>query len=489
MPAPRARVEVHPFSSPAKRTVSKSLSTVRPQSRSSQSSISNNDKPPILRKRKVQHHSSLETCAVSNLKPPHRLPSSSASSIEASASRVDRDNLCTLEYDLDKDPTQETYEFRDQFHERSPFSAVLSARFIHAHLFERLSDSTTPNDELMSNEGDLVTEFIEPAALVSVGPHDAISPSYPLGSATVPGNPDPTPIPDYCDLGLEGATHTTDPFTVLTMDDIINYQPWGPDAETMIDPSVLGDTPAFSESRFLSPAPTPFRDFHSWKRACTPSPPLTRPALTVRVPPRASASTSGSNPAQTPGDVEGNLGGGKAKFYKKGALQTPPHLINSQRQRSVSAKTSESIRISRRLSPGQMTSTDSPITEFSVSDLLANGVTPTSSIATPSEAANTVDEDVTVISSGSGTPPARANGTKMITARKEKRSAGQKGPYRIIAVNETAHCHQCRRSTPHPKMHCCACPKLYCILCIVKRYALPCQFKFAHVSTTLYLSN
>lgn len=474
MPTSRVRAEDHPFPNQSKRATPKSFPTMRPQLRSSEPSATNDDKPPMLKKRKTRHHSSLDIHTVSNPKPLHRF-SSPASSVKASVSRVDRDSISILEYDLDSDPTQQAYEFRDLFHERSPFSAILSARFIHAHLFERLSDSAAFNDQLTNSEGDLVTEFIEPAALSPVGLHDAVSPSYALDSTAVLGNSALTPTPGYGDLDLEGAVHVADPFPVLTMDDIINHQPWGLDAQTMIDPSILGGTPAFSEQHSPSPAPTPFRDFHGWKRARTPSPPPTQPALTVRVPP----CTSTSNSPQILGGIEGNLGGGKARFYKKGTLQAPPHLSNSQRRRSASAKTSDSIHITRRSSSDQVTSTDSPLTEFSASEFLASGVTSTSSFATPSEAVNPVDEDTTAIGSGSVTLP-RVNSIKAVTGRKQKSSTNKKGPYRIVAVNE-GFCHQCRRSTSHPKMSCRACPKHYCILCIVKRYAPSCRSKFSHV--------
>ena len=461
MPTSRVRVD------PVKRATSKSFSTARPQPQSRRHSISDK-KPPVPKKRKTRQNSSLDICTDPNPKSL-RWPSSPATSVKASASQVDHDNLFTLEYDLDRDPTQETYEINDQFHDRSPFSVILSARFIHPHLFEKLSDSTTFNGELMNIEGDLVTEFIEPAALNSVGLHNAVSPSYVLDSAAALGNSDPTPTPGYNDLGLEGTIHVTDPFTVLTMDDVINHQPWGPNAETMIDPSILGGTPAFLGSRSSSPAPTPFRDFHSRKRAGTPSPSLTRSTLTIRIPSHTSTSSSGLNSAQIPGNAGGNSGGGKAKFYKKGTLQTPPHLSNPQRRRSVSAKTSENIQIGRRLSPRQTAFADSPLTELSASDFLASIVTSTSSIAAP-------DEDATIIGSGSGTPPPRVNSIRTVAARKQK-SSTDNGRHRIIAVNKAAYCHQCRRSTSYPKMHCRACQKLYCILCIVKRWAPSCRLQ------------
>jgi len=433
MPVSRVRVEVRPSPNTANKAISKSSSTVPLQLRSSQFfSISTDDEPPVSKKRRTHRHTSLDAGTVLNPDSPF-----------------------TLEYDLDRDPTQQAYEFREQFHERSPFSAILSARFIHAHLFEKLSGSTTLNDDRTNSEGDLVTEFIEAAALSSVGPHDEAGSPYALDPVEVLGNPEPTP--GYGDLGLEGAVHVADPFTVPTMDDVINHQPWWPDAQTVIDPSLLGGTPAFSEPRSPSPAPTQFRDFHLWKRTRTSSPPLTQSALTIRIPSLTSASTSGSNSTQAPRDSEDNPGGGKAKFYKKGALQTPPHLSNSQRRRSVSVKTAGSIHISHH------PEIDSPLTELSASDLLTSGFMSTSPIAT---VANALDEDATVIGSRSGTPPPRVNG---ITTATDKR-----GPYRIVAVNQSTHCHQCRRTTPHPKMRCRTCVKNYCIMCIVKRCAPPC---------------
>ena len=459
---------VHPLPNPTTGTIYKSLSTVPPQPRHSRfHSIPNNGKPSVQKKRKT-YHTSLGARTITNPKSPHRHSSfSKAPSVKTSAPRVDPNNLTTLEYDLDRDPTQQAYEFRDLFHELSPFSAMLSARFIHAHLFERLSDSTASNDEPTNSEGDLVTEFIEPAALNSASSHNTASPSYALNSAEMFGSSDPTPGCD--DIELEGAGHIPDPFAVPRIDDVIDNQPWEPDAETTINPSLLGGTTAFSEPRFPSPAPTPFRNFHS-QRTRTPSPPPTRSVLTVRIPTRV----SGSNLVQTSRDIEGNVGGGKAKFYKKGALQAPPYLSNSQRRRSVSAKTTESTHTSRRSSLDQVASAEinSPLTELSVSDMPANGVP--SSIVTPSEVTNSADGDFTVIDSWSRTPSPRDESIKTSTTRKKKSGTDQKGPYRIVAVNENSSCHQCRHATPHPKMHCRTCAKRYCIMCIVKRYASPC---------------
>lgn len=468
MTTQRARVEAPPLPNPARRAISGHSSTVQPHLQSSKSSAPNNDNLPVLERGKTRP--SLDAFLVSNPKSLHRI-SLPPASVRASTPRVDDDSLDVFEYDLDRDPTEETYLFRDQFHERSHLSAILSARFIHAN-FEKTSDLTAFNDELSNCEGDPVTEFIEPDALGSVGPHDSVTPPYALDSATVLGNSDPTPTPDYCDLDLEGAAHVMDPFTVLTMDDVINRQPWGSDTEPAIDPSTLRSTPVPPQLHPPSSSPTPFRNFHSRKRARTPSPPLAKSALTIRIPPGASASTFGLSTVRSPREVKSDLGGGggKAKFYKKGALQTPPHLSSSQLRRSVSGKTSESIHISRQLSPSQVGSTGSPLSESSASDFLAAGATSTSSLAAPNEATN---EDATVISSGSGSPP-RANGARAVTSRKGKDRASQKGPYRIRAVNELSHCHQCRRSTPHPKMRCHVCPKLYCISCIVKRCASPC---------------
>ena len=460
MPTLRTRVEARPSPNTTRRTVSK-YSAPQPHPRSTATSAPDDDNPPVLKRRKSRRQPSLDTFSVSNPKPRNRI-SSPLPSAETSTLEVDDDSLDVFEYDLDKDPTEETYVFRNQFYERSPLSALLSARFIHARLSEKIPDLTAVIDELPNGEADPVDEFIEPGAFDSVGPH---TPPYVLDSAAVLGNSDPTPAPDYCNLGLEGVA--LDPFTVPTMDDVINHQLWGSDPEPAIDPSILGNAPLFSPPHPPPPSPRPFRDFHSWKRVRTASPPLIEPALAIQAPPDAS---------RTPREVESDLGGGKAKFYKKGALQIPPHLSNSQRRRTVSAKASESIHISGQLSPSQVASANSPLSEYSAPDFLATGATSTSSLAAPNEATNIVDEDVTVISSGSSSPP-RVNRARAAISGKEKNRAGQKGPYRIIAVNELSHCHQCRRATPHPKMQCRACPKLYCISCIVKRCALSCRFQ------------
>ena len=374
-----------------------------------------------------------------------------------------------LEYDLDRDPTQQAYEFSDRFHERSPYSAALSARFIHPHLFERLSGSIASNDEFTSSKVDPVTEFTEAVPLGSVGPHDVVIPSYAMGPAEVFGSSSAV-LSGYSDLDLEGPVHIADSFTVRTLDDVINERQWGPDVETVIDPLFLGGTPPFPEPR--SPSPTPFRDLHLLKRAHTSSPPLPQSASAIPSTSRTPASTSGSDSVGTPRDSGGILGGGKAKFYKKGTLQVPPHLSNSQHRRSLSAGTAESTRTNRyppldQVVPAEM---DSPLTEFSASDLLAGGITSVPSAATPSEATSTVGEGTTVINGWSGAPP-RVNNTKRTTAGKQKRSIDQKGPYRIVAVNESTNCHQCRNTTSHPKMSCRACAKRYCVMCIVKRCA------------------
>ena len=473
MPVLRVREEDHPFPNPTTRATYKSLSTAPSRSQSSPSfSISNNDKPSVSKRRKTHHHhASLKAHAVSNPKSQDR-PSSFTSPAKASPSLVEPDTLPVLEYDLDRDPTQQICEFHDQFHERSPYSAMLSARFIHSHLFETLSDLTTSNDKPADSEDNLVTEFAEMAAFSSMGPHGAGSSSYAFEPAEVFGNSGPAP-PGYGDLDLEGPIHTTDPLTALTIDDVINRQPWGLDAETGMDPSLINDAATFSESRSHSPAPTPFRDFHSWKRTRTPSPP-TR-SMTIQLSFRTPVSASGSDSTKTPRDSEGNLGGGKAKFYKKGALQAPPHLSNSQRRRSVSAKTTGSIHTGRRPSPDQMAfaGMNSPLTELSALDSLMSGNTSVSSIATPSEATNVVDEDAMVVGSWSGTPPHRVS-IKTAATRKQESGADPKGPYRIVAVNESTNCHQCRNTTPNPKMRCRACMKRYCIFCIVKRCAPSC---------------
>lgn len=461
-PTSRVRIEVHPHPNPATGATFKLFSTVPPQPRSSPTHISNDAEPPVSKRRKTHHHHiSLAARAVSNPRSRRHL-SSPTSSVKTSASRVDPDTPSTLEYDLDRDPTQQALEFRDHFQERSPYSAMLSARFIHDHLFEALTGPTTSNNEPTNSEGDLVTEFTDTAALNSAGSHDAVNPFV---STELFGNPDPAP-PSYGDLDLEGPVHVADPFTALTIDDVINHQPWGPDPEPAINPSLIGGTPTFSEPRSPSPAPT-FRDFHSWKRPRTPSPSPTQLALRVQLPPSTLVSTIESDSTKAPRDYEANLGGGKAKFYKKGTLQAPPHLSNSQRRRSVSAKTAESIHTSHHLSPDQamFAEMDSPLTEFSASGSLARGIKSTSSLTAPRKAIDSTDEGSTITGHRSD--------AKTGTTRKQQSSTNpnQKGPYRIVAVNEIAFCHQCRRSSPHPKMRCRACTKQYCILCIVKRCA------------------
>ena len=425
MPTSRVRAEVRTFLNRPTGVIYKSISTAPLQPRSTQSfSISNNDKPPVSKRRKT-HHASLDAHAVSNPKPSYQPSSPSAtSSAKVPVSRMDPDALPVLEYDLDRDPTQRTCEFHDQFHERSSYSALLSARFIHAHMIRRLLDSTASSGELTNNEGNLVVEFAGAAALDSVA-----NPSYALEPAEVFGNS--APPPSYGDLDLEGSAHVTDPFTVPTMDDVINLSQWGPDAGTTIDPSLLGGTPAFSEPRSPSPAPTPFRDFHSWRKARTPSPPLVRSA------------SSGSDPSESPRNPEADLGGRKAKFYKKGTLQIPPHLSNSQRRSG--ATMTDGTHISDHTSSDEVAPAeiDSPLTELSTSDLLVSGI---------------------------ASVPPRVNAT----SRNRESSIGNRGLHRIVAVNESTNCHQCRRTTPHPKMRCRACTKHYCILCIVKRYAPPC---------------
>jgi hypothetical protein len=451
MSRPRVRAGAGPALHSTKKAIYKPF-TALPQSPSRQPfSTSSNDKPPASKKQKVHHHAPPDA---SNSKSQRRslLPATPG----ASTSRVDLDGLPVLEYDLDKDPTEQVYVFQDHFQERSPHSAILSARFIHAHLFKRPPCSTASGDELTNSEVDLVTEFIEPAAIGSVGPHDEVTPSYSVDSADVLGSSHPSS--GSGNFGLGGTAHlTADPFALMTMDDVINQPP-------AIDPSLLGGTPAFSEPRSPSPTLTTFRDFRSQKKAQTPPP---HPALKIRVP-GGLASTSGSNSAKTSGDPVGNLGGGTAKFYKNGELQTPPYLSNSQNQRSRSAKATLSIH------PGCYSSleVDSPLTEFDSSDMLTNIAASTSSIATHSGEVDTADEEATVISNRSSTPPPRP--TKTTTARKQKSSTNQKGPYRTAAVNESSNCHQCRRTTTHPKMKCRTCTKHYCILCIVKRCVPSC---------------
>ena len=433
-----------------------STSTVPSQPHSSQSFlIPTNNKPPVSKKRKVR------------LTRPYRLPFSPAIS-EAPTTREGLDDLPILEYDLDKDPTQEVYKFRDQFHEQSTLSAMLSARFIHAHLFERLSGSMTVGDEAINNKGSAMVESVEPPVMDSVDPPNEVTPTRTLESAGVFGSPHPPP--GYCDLDFGDAAHVTDQFVVPTMDDVINHRPWGLETEAMIDPSLLVGTSTFRDPR--SPSPTsPLRDLHSWKRTRTPSPSFIQSASTTRVSQRDSASKL--NATNATGNPEGSSGGGKAKFYKKGALQTPPHLSNSQNRRSTSAKTIEGTQASYPPSSYYVVPPEvySPLTDLSISEMFASGSGSTPSISTPSEL---VDEDAIVVGSRSGTPALRLNGAKTAAARKQK-NTNNKGPYRTVALNAKSFCHQCRNSTTNPKMHCNTCSKLYCVLCIVKRCALPRQ--------------
>lgn len=440
------------------RAIYRSFPTAPPRSRSGRPlSTSINDKPSVAKKPKTHHHAPLDANNTPNPKSQPR-PSPPAI-LEASTSRADPEDLPIFEYDLDRDPTEEVHRVFVQFHERSIYSIMLSARFTHIHPFLKSSSAMALNDELADREGDLVTEFIEPAAIGSVGPHHGVTPSCSVTSAEALGNSHLSP--GSGDLDLEGTIH--DPFAVMTMDDIIN-QP------SAINPSLLGGAPAFSEPRSPSPAPTPFRNLHLRMKPPTPLPHLTQPSLTIRVPSRTP--TSGPNSAGIHRDIIGNPSGGKAKFYKKGTLQTPPHLSNSQSRRSRSAKAAPSTHSSRFPTPDQIICPDSPLTEFSGSGFLAAGTASTSSIDAFSEVANTVDEEFTVISSGSSAQPPRVAGTKKATPLKQKRA--DKGPHRTTAVNESIFCHQCRNKNPYPKMHCCNCTRSYCIMCIVKRCVPPC---------------
>ena len=306
-----------------------------------------------------------------------------------------------------------------------------------------------------------MTEFMEPAAIESVGPHDEVIPPYVVGSTEALRD---SRSPGFGDPDLEDPAQVIDPFAVMTMDDVINHQAWGPVAETMIDPFFLGGAPTFPEPRSPSPAPTPFRDFPS-RTPTSPSP----PTLTIRIPPHTSA--LGLDSAQTTESFEGNSGRGKAKFYKKGALQAPPHLSNS-RNRGIDVSTKDSPPPP----PQHLVSLEinSPLTELSASDLFVNGAPFTSPIASSSQSVYRAGEDSTVIGSESGTPP-RSTGNRTAAVRKWQNS--KKIPYRIVAVNGRTFCHQCRRGSTHPKMECRACKKHYCILCIIKRCAQRCRLR------------
>ena len=306
-----------------------------------------------------------------------------------------------------------------------------------------------------------MTEFMEPAAMESVGPHDEVTPSYVVGSTEVLRD---SRSPDFGDLDLEDPVQAVDPFAVMTMDDVINHQPWGPDAETMIDPSLLGGAPTFPEPRCPSPAPTPFRNFPS-RTPASPSPPTS----TIQIPLHTSA--SGLNSTQTTESFESNSGRGKAKFYKKGALQAPPHLSNSRNRGS-----DVSTKVSPPPPPQRMGSMEinSPLTELTASDSFVNGAPFTSPIASSSESAYRTGEDGTVIGNESSASPHSTNNR---TAALRKWQNSKKVPYRTAAANKRTFCHQCRNATTNPKMECRACKKRYCILCIIKRCAQLCQLR------------
>lgn len=412
-------------------------------------SASVNDRPSVSTKQKIHQHASPDARNLLDPKSQSQLPASPVT-FETSTStltpEVDAGDLPVLEYDLDQDPTQEIFEFNPQFQERSDLLGFLSARFIHPHLLSRFPDPLV-DEEPTNGEYDTLAESINPAAIASVGPHDGMTSSFAVDSTEVPWTwQHPS---DYANLGLEGPFPVVaDQFAPMTMDDMFRQQPWDSKIGGTINPALLRRTPAISELRSPTPALTPFHDFHSRRR-----PQLSSPARSVIRIPHASTSRN----------FEGSQGGGKAKFYRKGTSQTSPHLSNSQSQWSVYAKTTPSA--SSQPSPNQVP--DSPFTEFNASNPLASSNTSMSSIAPSSEVANIVDDS----GSSSDTPPPRVTSTETATSQKQRSITNAKGPYRIVAVNAKSYCHQCRRSTPHPKMTCRACAKPYCIMCIVKRYA------------------
>ena len=452
-PKPRVGARAGPFPRSPNKAALKPPSAGVLQSRSGRP-FPVTDKPSVSKEPEAHRRASLDVRDVSNPKPQCQ-PSPSPATLEASTSRVDIEDLPVFAYDLDNDPTEEVHVLHYQFQERSPHSAFLSARFIQARLLERPSGLTTPNNELTNSEGDLVTEFINLTAVGSVGPHNEVTPSYSVDSVDMLRNSHPSP-PGNGDVDLEGTAHLADPFPPMTMDDVIN-QPG-------IDPAFLEGAPVFSEPRQPSPAPTPFRNFHSGQNARLSSP----PTLSVRIP---LASTSTSNSANTPRDSAGKPSGGKPRFYRKGKVQTPPHRSISQSQKGKSAKATPSTHPSRLPSLARNLSLEieSPLTEFTASDMNVNGAALTWPVTTPSEAANTADEETTVIGSGTSTSSPRVFSVKTTTEQKQKNNINAKGPYRIVAANGDTNCHQCRRTTSHPKMKCRNCTKGYCILCIVKR--------------------
>jgi hypothetical protein len=324
-----------------------------------------------------------------------------------------------LEYDLDQDPTQEMFELDDEFLVHQ-LSAFLSAQFIHRHLFDSRYHRVVPVAE-PTNAGDEFFEFIEPAAMASVGPHDEVTPSFAVDSSEALEN---WKYSDYGYLSLEGTVPAPDPFPVMSMD-LFSQRSYESNVEATIDPALLRHAPAFSEQRSPTPDFSPFNNSYSRNIPHT------------------------SSPASTPRNFEG-------KFYKRGTLQTLSHRSNSQSRRTTSPKTNPSA--SRQLSSNQ--APDSPLAELSASDNAS-----TSSHVSPTEVVNIADN----ADSDSDTLPS-VTSAKTPTSQKQKSGTNTKGPYHIVAVNKSSHCHQCRRATPHPKMTCRTCARLYCILCIVKRY-------------------
>ncbi|KAF9778836.1 hypothetical protein BJ322DRAFT_1024714 [Thelephora terrestris] len=123
---------------------------------------------------------------------PHSQP------FEASDSDVDASDLPVLAYDLDNDPTAETYEIPAYpNYPNDEISEHLSARFVTGHIIGRICK--VESDE---EPGDAVlNEFFESSAIASEGPGDEVTPSDAFRSAEAPW--DWLSAPNYGDLSLE----------------------------------------------------------------------------------------------------------------------------------------------------------------------------------------------------------------------------------------------------------------------------------------------
>jgi hypothetical protein len=319
---------------------------------------------------------------------PHSQP------FEALDSDVDASDLPVLAYDLDNDPTAETYEIPAYpNYPNDEISEHLSARFVTGHIIGRICK--VESDE---EPGDAVlNEFFESSAIASEGPGNEVTPSDAFRSAEAPW--DWLSAPNYGDLSLEDTVPVTDLRSIMTMDEIINQQPWGPNPDISIDTALLRMTPVFLEPCSPTPAPSfaSSPDFHP------------RP-LTIRIPAR------------------------HARLQSVGAS---PHSLESKSRRSTSAKTTSSIPAGDCLPSDPVP--DSPLTELSASGPTVGGSALTLSIASTSEVANMVDGH----GSDSDAPVPRVTSTETTSLQERTGSANAEGPYRNVKLSKPTSCHQC----------------------------------------------